>query len=286
MEIIIEKGKKKKVKKDPRLKPKNYCEFEGRFKIFKMTDLQVPIADLSNKGTTKQVTYFAATENLKRSAFLEDNYYPDLFMHRNQKYISKDELENKRKADGKIEQTDTILSQWVLVFQDDKKYEFIYDPQDLPKFKHQQKKLKKLKDNQDFDPIDYGSSRFRVIGDNDLFNDPAMNIQSRVLQGIKLPDQTTTCSYTQSFVLSKNNNSTNTIILVYPLFHEDLLLAVEETGAGNKADDAAKNQKKKYYEDIQMKIMEALKIPKEEDYYRIAFNPDINDVNLKVAVRL
>lgn len=66
-----------------------------------MTDLKIPVADLSNKGTEVQIDYFAATQNLKRSRFLEDNYFPDLQMHRNQKYISKDEQENKIKASAK-----------------------------------------------------------------------------------------------------------------------------------------------------------------------------------------
>ena len=62
-----------------------------------------------------------------------------------------------------------------------------------------------------------------MIGSEDLFNDYTMNIQSITLQNVKLPDQTTVCSYTQSFVLCKNNNDNN-ILLVYPLFPEELLL--------------------------------------------------------------
>lgn len=40
---------KKKLKVDPRIKPKTYKEFKNRFKIFKMSDMKNPVADLANK---------------------------------------------------------------------------------------------------------------------------------------------------------------------------------------------------------------------------------------------
>lgn len=47
---------------------------------------------------------------------MEESQFPELQMHRNQKYISCSEAENQLKAEGKIVEEETIRHRYTLVF--------------------------------------------------------------------------------------------------------------------------------------------------------------------------
>jgi hypothetical protein len=59
----------------------------------------------------------------------------------------------------------------------------VYDPKDYIK----PKKKKKSDPDIEFDPIDYGSNRFKFIGTFNLFNDEHQQVQKMKLMEIKLP---------------------------------------------------------------------------------------------------